>query len=159
MVSKKRHPPVSKGQALELEIERLNHEGEGVGRYQGFTIFVPQTVPGDKIISRVISVQKGYARALLETVVTASPLRIDPVCEHFETCGGCQLQHIDYSEQLRRKTEIVRDALKRIGGLDVPVLPTIGMSDPWHYRNKAQVPIGEEAGRVRVGFYEKRSHK
>jgi|LFRM01.1.fsa_nt_gb 23S rRNA (uracil1939-C5)-methyltransferase len=158
-VSKKRQPPVSKGQKLELEIERLNHEGEGVGRFQGFTVFVPQTVPGDKVIARVISVQKSYARALPETVITASPLRVEPHCEHFAVCGGCQLQHLDYSEQLRRKTEMVRDALQRIGGLDVPVLPTIGMSDPWHYRNKAQVPVGQEAGKVSAGFYAKRSHK
>ncbi|NMA14602.1 MAG: 23S rRNA (uracil(1939)-C(5))-methyltransferase RlmD [Clostridia bacterium] len=157
-MNKKSRIPVSKGQQLEIKIEELNHQGEGVGRHEGFTIFVPQTVPGDEIISRVISVQKNYARAVVENLVSASPHRIVPVCEHFEKCGGCQLQHLDYAEQLKYKQKIVYNALKRIGGLDVTVLPVIGMASPWQYRNKAQVPIGTVNGKVQAGFFEKGSH-
>ena len=151
--------PVHKGQIIELNIHSVNHDGEGVGRFEGFTIFVPGTAPGETVRARVISLQKSYARALLDSVVQSSPTRVVPVCEHYEACGGCQLQHIDYAEQLMLKQHAIRDALKRIGGLDIPVLPTIGMSDPWHYRNKAQVPVGLEDKTVRAGFYEKRSHK
>ncbi|EEG78841.1 23S rRNA (uracil(1939)-C(5))-methyltransferase RlmD [Dethiobacter alkaliphilus] len=154
----KKKPPVKKGQQVELEIHSLNHDGEGVGRYQGFTIFVPDAVPGDTVNAKVISVQKSYARALLQSVITSSPTRIAPSCEHAAQCGGCQLQHLQYEEQLKLKQNIVSDTLKRIGGIDIPVLATMGMQDPWRYRNKAQVPVGLENGTVRAGFYEKRSH-
>ncbi|MCW3489475.1 23S rRNA (uracil(1939)-C(5))-methyltransferase RlmD [Dethiobacter alkaliphilus] len=154
----KKKPPVKKGQQVELEIHSLNHDGEGVGRYQGFTIFVPDAVPGDTVNAKVISVQKSYARALLQSVITSSPTRIAPSCEHAAQCGGCQLQHLQYEEQLKLKQNIVSDALKRIGGIDIHVLVTMGMQDPWRYRNKAQVPVGLENGTVRAGFYEKRSH-
>ena len=154
----KQKPPVTKGQLIELEIHNLNHDGEGVGRYQGFTIFVPDTAPGETVSAKVISLQKSYGRALLQSILKHSPARVDPPCEHATQCGGCQLQHLQYEEQLKLKQNTVRDALKRIGNIDIPVLPTIGMKDPWHYRNKAQVPIGQENGTVRAGFYEKKSH-
>ena len=154
----KQKPPVNKGQQIELEIHSLNHDGEGVGRYHGFTIFVPETVPGEKVRAKVISLQKSYGRALLQSIEQSAPTRIKPSCEHADQCGGCQLQHLQYTEQLIHKQNIVRDALKRIGGLDIPVLPTIGMDDPWYYRNKAQVPVGHTDGTIHAGFYEKRSH-
>ncbi len=155
----KKEIPVFKGQQLEIVIDGLNHQGEGVGRHEEFTVFVPQALPGDKVIVRVISVQKSYARALVEKLLNTSPQRVVAVCEHFGQCGGCQLQHLDYAEQLKYKQRVVYDALKRIGGLDVTVLPTIGMANPWHYRNKAQVPIGMSSGKVQAGFFEKGSHK
>ena len=158
MNDKAKHP-VHKGQIIKLNIHSVNHDGEGVGRFEGFTVFVPGTAPGEIVSASVISLQKSYARALLGSVLQRSPARVAPRCAHYEACGGCQLQHIDYAEQLKLKQHAVQDALKRIGGLDTPVLPTIGMSDPWHYRNKAQVPVGLEGSEVRAGFYEKRSHK
>src|SRR5690554_6934747 len=126
MSMQKRKAPVSVGQQLELQTDRLNHDGEGVGRYNGFTIFVPDAAPGDQLIARVISVQKNYARALIEKMLKPSPVRIEPPCEHYAACGGCQLQHINYDEQLQLKQNHVQDALKRIAHIDVPVHPTIG---------------------------------
>ncbi|MDW7652289.1 MAG: 23S rRNA (uracil(1939)-C(5))-methyltransferase RlmD [Bacillota bacterium] len=157
-MKQKKKAPVEKGQILQLDIDNINHDGEGVGRYQNFTVFVPGAVPGETVAAKVISVQKSYARALLQSVNKSSPARISPVCEHYETCGGCQLQHLAYAQQLKLKEDIVRDTLKRIGGLEPSVRPTIGMSDPWRYRNKAQVPVGFTDGTVRAGFYAKRSH-
>jgi 23S rRNA (uracil1939-C5)-methyltransferase len=159
MNGKKKKPPVTRGSNIKLEIERLNHDGEGVGHIDGFTVFVPGTAPGDRVNARVISVQKTYARALFESLDTASPARVVSPCEHYGSCGGCQLQHISYEEQLRLKRELVRDALSRIGGLDVPVLPVIGMDEPWRYRNKAQIPVGLDGDRIKVGFFAKRSHR
>ncbi len=154
-----KNPPVSRGQLLELDIESINNEGEGVGRYAGFTVFVPGTAAGDRVTATVLSLQKTYARALLGTVLHASPHRVTPPCAYYGACGGCQLQHLSYDEQLRQKRQIVRDALLRIGGLDLPVNPMLGMTDPWRYRNKVQVPAGLENGAVVTGFYSPRSHR
>ncbi len=159
MKIKPNKPPLKSGETIKLDIERLNHDGEGVGRLSGFTVFVPATAPGDSVMARVISVQKTYARALLETVINASPARVTPSCAHYDSCGGCQLQHLDYAEQLRVKREIVQESLRRIGGLNINVQPVIGMIDPWRYRNKAQVPVGMDGGTVIAGFFAKRSHR
>ncbi len=150
--------PVYKGQIIEVNIERLNHDGEGVSKFDGFTVFVPGTAPGDKVRAKVISLQKTYARALLQELIISSPSRVSPPCEHYDDCGGCQLQHINYEEQLLIKHELVKDTLSRIGKINVPVLPVLGMAKPWQYRNKAQVPVGME-DTVKAGFYEKRTHK
>jgi 23S rRNA (uracil1939-C5)-methyltransferase len=151
--------PVSRGRLIELNIDDLNNKGEGVGRYHGFTVFVPGTAAGDRVTATVISLQKTYARALLGTVLHASPHRVAPPCQYYGACGGCQLQHLSYDEQLRQKRQIVRDALLRIGGLDLSVNPMLGMTDPWRYRNKVQVPVGLENGAVVTGFYSPRSHR
>jgi 23S rRNA (uracil1939-C5)-methyltransferase len=151
-------PPVRKDQEIHLHIEGLNHEGEGVGRFEGFTVFIPGTVPGDTVSACVISLQKTYARALLRKLVNPSPCRVVPDCVHHEDCGGCQLQHLAYPEQLRQKQTIVRETLLRVGGLDLPVLPVLGMPEPWRYRNKAQVPFGSEDGTIKAGFFARRSH-
>ena len=150
--------PVAKDQMIEIKIERLNHDGEGVGKVDGFTVFVPGTAPEDLVSAKIISLQKTYARALVEEIISESPHRITPICEHYDDCGGCQLQHINYEQQLVIKRNIVIDALRRIGGLDVPVHPALGMAEPWQYRNKAQVPVAMD-GTLKAGFYEKRTHK
>ena len=159
MTKQKKKAPVSIGDQIELQIVGLNHQGEGVGRFHSFTIFVPDTVPNDQVIARVISLQKNYARALPEKILKPSPFRIAPFCQHYGACGGCQLQHLAYQQQLQFKQNLVADTLKRIAQIEIPVHPTIGMANPWQYRNKAQVPVGVEAGIVQAGFYEKRSHK
>ncbi|MBS4021448.1 MAG: 23S rRNA (uracil(1939)-C(5))-methyltransferase RlmD [Dethiobacter sp.] len=159
MKTPKQKPPLSRGEKIQLGIERLNHDGEGVARVNGFTVFVPGAVPGDSVTANVISVQRTYARCLLDSVDKPSPSRIKPPCEHFDSCGGCQLQHLDYQAQLSLKRDMVEQALRRLGGLDVVVRPVIGMTDPWRYRNKAQVPVGMDGPTVKAGFFARRSHR
>ncbi|MCF6093961.1 23S rRNA (uracil(1939)-C(5))-methyltransferase RlmD [Microaerobacter geothermalis] len=143
-----------------MEITGLTHEGQGVGRYQGFTLFVPHALPGEKVEVKVVKVKKTYGYGRLMEIKDASPYRAEPPCPIYKKCGGCQLQHINYEEQLRQKEQLVRDNLSRIGGLEhVRIHPTIGMENPWRYRNKAQVPIGEEKGGLIGGFYAAGSHQ
>jgi len=155
----KANKPVSKEQSIEIEIIGLNHEGEGVGRINGFTIFVPHTAPGDLVLARVISIQKNYARALFQEIIKPSSSRREAPCPQFYYCGGCQLQHIDYKEQLRLKHINLEETLQRIGGIETEVSPIRGMNDPWFYRNKAQVPIGQKDNNILIGFYAKKSHR
>ena len=155
----RREAPVSIHQQLEIDITGLNHSGEGVGRYQGFTLFVPGGVPEDRLLVKIISVQKNYARGLLQAIVKPSSLRIKPSCEFFQNCGGCQLQHIDYPAQLELKTQLVRETLSRIGSIDPEaVKDTRGMKDPWNYRNKSQYPVRSRKGLAVTGFFAPRSH-
>ncbi len=151
-------PPVREGQSLELRVEGLNHQGEGGARHEGFTLFVPGALPGELVRARVISRKKTYARALMEDLLQPSSHRVSPPCPHHGFCGGCRLQHLAYGEQLRHKRKLVEEALRRLGGMEVPVHPVLGMQDPWGYRNKAQVPAAVEGGKIRMGFYEPRSH-
>ncbi|NTU21257.1 23S rRNA (uracil(1939)-C(5))-methyltransferase RlmD [Brevibacillus sp. HB1.2] len=156
--------PVRVGQTVEVEITGLNHEGAGVGRIEGYTLFVDGALAGERVHARVDHVKKNFGFAKLTEVVEASTHRFQPPCPLYDRCGGCSLQHLAYEEQLRHKQQIVRDNLRRIGGFQVEgegaitVHPTLGMSDPWRYRNKAQVPIGEENGALVGGFYAEKSH-
>lgn len=153
--------PVHKNESYEVDIVDLTHEGAGVARVNGFTLFVPNTLPGERAKIKVVGVKKGFGFGRLERLIEASPERVDPPCPIYKWCGGCQLQHLSYEGQLEYKRKQVEDVLTRIGKLEgVTVLPTLGMGDePWRYRNKAQVPVGERDGRIITGFYQKRSHE
>ncbi|MBH0167077.1 23S rRNA (uracil(1939)-C(5))-methyltransferase RlmD [Fictibacillus sp. 7GRE50] len=153
--------PVHKNESYEVDIVDLTHEGAGVARVNGFTLFVPNTLPGERAKIKVIGVKKGFGFGRLEELIEESPERVEPPCPIYKWCGGCQLQHLSYEGQLEYKRKLVEDVLARIGKLeDVPVLSTLGMGEePWRYRNKAQVPVGERNGRIITGFYQKRSHE
>lgn len=152
--------PVRPGQEITVTVHGLGSSGEGVARYEGLTIFVPGGAPGDRLLARVQEVKKNYARAALVRVEEPSPDRVAPPCPVVGECGGCQLQHIAYAAQLRLKRQQVADALERLGKLSgVTVHPTLGMADPWHYRNKAQFPVGWRAGRVIAGFFAPGTHR
>jgi len=155
----KKKPPLARGERVTLEIDGLNHAGEGVGHADGFTVFVPGAAPGDLVTAEVISVKPEYARAVPLNIERPSPQRVEPCCSYFGRCGGCRLQHIDYAEQLRLKRKIVAETLRRIGGLEIEVVPVLGMSEPWRYRNKYQAPVSAENGQVKIGLYEPRSHR
>ncbi|MBO7748794.1 23S rRNA (uracil(1939)-C(5))-methyltransferase RlmD [Paenibacillus sp. MWE-103] len=160
--------PVNKNDDVTVEIIGLTHEGEGVGRAEGFTLFVQGALPGETVRARVLKVKKTYGYAKLTEIVAPSADRVDAPCPIYKQCGGCQLQHMDYAAQLRWKRQHVVDSLERIGKLQVSgeavraaggessgaveeagqdaaaviVHPTIGMGEPWRYRNKASVPMG-----------------
>jgi 23S rRNA (uracil1939-C5)-methyltransferase len=153
--------PVHKNESYEVDIVDLTHEGAGVARVNGFTLFVPNTLPGERAKVKVVGIKKGFGFGRLEELIEASHERVEPPCPIYKWCGGCQLQHLSYEGQLEYKRKQVEDVLTRIGKLEgVPVLPTLGMGDePWRYRNKAQVPVGERDGRIITGFYQKRSHE
>jgi len=151
--------PVEKNRNYIVDITGLSSEGLGVARIEGFTVFVEGALPKEQAEIKIVKVLKNYAFGkLLRTLKTAA-CRIEPSCGVVKRCGGCQLQHMSYEAQLQYKTQQVKDALERIGGLNgVAVHDTIGMEDPWRYRNKAQFPVGMD-GDVMIGFYANRSHE
>ncbi|MNO40567.1 23S rRNA (uracil-C(5))-methyltransferase RlmCD [compost metagenome] len=232
--------PVNKNDEVMLDIIGMTHEGEGVGRVEGFTLFVQGALPGEKVRAKVLKTKKQYGYAKLLELVQASGDRIAPPCPIYDQCGGCQLQHMDYTAQLAWKRQLVVDNLQRIGKLRVAgapgrgaeagngsadgasrdseeggtnsasagisafegervasaaseenaggmvkagllanvsgaensganasvslsdgilVRPTLGMDEPWRYRNKAQVPIGVTDGGLVGGFYARGSHR
>ena len=151
--------PVEKGQTYNIDITGLGHSGEGVGRYQDFTVFIPGALPGETAEVVITTIKKTYAIGKLSTIRMPSPHRINPACEIYSLCGGCQLQHVSYEEQLSVKRQQVVDAITRIGKLpDVVVHPTLGELNPWYYRNKMQFPVGRKDGKVVVGCYAQGSH-
>lgn len=210
--------PVAKNDVVTLEMVGMNHDGEGVGRVEGYTLFVQAALPGEVIQAKVLKTKKQYGYAKLLKIVEPSPQRVPAPCAIYDQCGGCQLQHLSYEGQLAWKRQHVVDALERIGKLhvageqkdsglrdattdgehaestmstagkvdgsslagsdhsrfnsgDLPratadsssegirVLPTLGMDEPWRYRNKGQVPIGAADGGLVGGFYARGSHR
>ncbi|MEB3103397.1 23S rRNA (uracil(1939)-C(5))-methyltransferase RlmD [Ferviditalea candida] len=206
MVSEKiadRTPPVGKNNEYIVNVTGLNHDGEGVGRVDGFTLFIQGALLGEKVRIKVLKVKKQYGYAKLLEVLEPSPDRTEAACPIYKQCGGCQVQHLSYDAQLAWKHRMVVDNLERIGklkvrmdgagsgsaiglgetdegvdgvseglssgisggrsyemtGPEVIVHPTLGMDQPWRYRNKAQVPMGESEAGLVGGFYAKGSHR
>ncbi|KML08012.1 23S rRNA (uracil(1939)-C(5))-methyltransferase RlmD [Rossellomorea marisflavi] len=157
----KRIVPITKNEYIEdARFEDLTHDGNGVTKVEGFPIFVPDALPGETGRVKVVKVGKGFGFGRLVERHSDSPFRQEPPCPIYSECGGCQIQHMTYDGQLQAKEKNVRDVLERIGKLrDLPVHPVLGMEDPWRYRNKAQVPVGLQDGRLVAGFYQKRSHE
>ncbi len=139
-------------------IEDLTHQGEGVGKVEGFPLFIPGTVPGDMVKVQVRKLRKNFGLADLIQVQEPSPDRVNAACQHHNLCGGCQTLTLCYDVQLAFKEKQVKDALKRIGKIDTEVKPILGMEDPLRYRNKAQFPIGYAHEKLSIGFYQRGSH-
>lgn len=151
--------PVQKNDHIHVEITDLTHDGAGVAKIDGYALFIPGALPGERVSVQVLKTKKGYGYGKLIEIKEASPERVAPPCYIYDQCGGCQLQHLSYNGQLDYKRRVVADVLERIGGLkNVPVHPTKGMDEPWRYRNKVQVPVATENGELIAGFYKKRSH-
>ena len=149
-----------KNELVTLRIGDMGENGEGIGKADGYTLFVKDTVIGDEIQAKVIKAKKTYGYGRLMKILKPSEHRVAPRCPVARQCGGCQLQMLAYREQLRYKEKKVLNDLKRIGGFaEVPMEPVIGMEDPWRYRNKAQFPIGRNRdGHPVAGFYAGRTH-
>ena len=161
MPKNKATAPVKVGDRPELTVETLVAGGEAIARLDGYAIFLPYAVPGDRVRARVISTQKGYARALIEEVLSPGPARVAPRCPVFERCGGCQWQGLDYAGQVEWKTRTVAEALQRLGGLDPAGIlePTIPSPAPWHYRNKVHWAVSKQGDAWEIGLFEPRSHR
>ena len=163
---------IQKNQIFTVKITDMGTDGEGIGHLEdsdalsgnGYTLFVKDAVLGDTVRAKVVKPKKGYAFARLEEVLEPSPDRVEPVCAYARQCGGCQLQAVSYEKQLAFKDRKVKNNLIRIGGFapdfveEIKEAP-VGMEHPFHYRNKAQFPVGmDKNGRLIAGFYAGRTH-
>lgn len=138
----------------------LGSNGEGIVKHEGITFFVPACLPGEKVRFRVLKVKDGIGYGKIEEILTPAEERVREKCPAFLRCGGCQLQHMEYGTQLHFKQNIVKDCLRKIGGLNVEVKPTIKSDLPYAYRNKLQLPVGvDKEGNTVIGFYAERSHR
>ena len=149
-----------KNDIVTLKIGDCGIDGEGIGKADGFTVFVKDAVIGDTVRAKIMKAKKNYGYGRLEEIITPSPDRVEPKCQFARQCGGCQLQALSYEKQLEFKTSKVRGHLERIGGFtDIPMEKILGMDQPFHYRNKAQFPVGKaKDGRIITGFYAGRTH-
>lgn len=150
---------LSKSKTYKVEITGLTHEGQGVGKIDGFVVFVDSALIGEIVDVQITKQTKSYSVGHITKLIKPSHKRVEPFCPVFDQCGGCSIQHMSYEAQLEFKTDTVRQSLKRIGGLEnVSVHDTIGMDGPFHYRNKVQYPVGTSGKDIKIGFYEKSSH-
>ena len=154
-----------KNDTVTIEITDMGIDGEGIGKVNGFTLFVKDALIGDVAEVKVMKAKKSYGYARLMKLVTPSPDRVEPVCSVARQCGGCQIQALSYAKQLEFKQNKVRGNLIRIGGFDEALIDEImepigGMEEPFHYRNKAQYPVGtDKEGNLIAGFYAGRTHQ
>lgn len=151
---------MNKNDTAVVTIIDMNQDGEGIGKVDGYTLFIKDTVIGDVAEVKVIKAKKNYGYARLMKLITPSDKRVQPRCPVARQCGGCQLQAYDYQEQLLFKQNKVKNNLERLGKISgYELMPVIGMEDPWHYRNKAQFPVGKDKdGNIITGFYAGRTH-
>lgn len=149
-----------KNDLVTLEITDLGSSGEGIGKVDGYTLFVKDALIGDVIEAKIIKTKKNYGYGRLMTILTPSPARVEARCPQARACGGCQIQPLDYAKQLEYKENKVKELLDRVGKVsDYVMEPIIGMEDPWYYRNKAQFPVGtSKEGEIVTGFYAGRTH-
>lgn len=155
---------MQKNDTAVVTIEDIGVNGEGIGKVNGYTLFIKDTVIGDVVEAKVMKAKKNYGYARLMNIITPSKDRVQPKCAFARRCGGCQIQEMSYERQLQFKENKVRENLERIGGFPPELLnqimePIIGMEEPYHYRNKAQFPFGnDKAGNPITGFYAGRTH-
>ncbi len=155
-------PMLQKNQRMILSIDSLGVNGEGVAKVEGFPVFVKGALQGERCECVITKVCKSFAYARLLVVLERSAKRCEPRCTVSGKCGGCVLQHLEYGAQLEYKREKVRQNLIRIGHLEessFEVMPTVGMDEPYFYRNKAQYPVGEGKDGIEIGFYAVNSHR
>jgi len=151
--------PVIRGQKYIVDIVSMGHSCEGVGKYKDFTVFIPFALVGEQVEVVITEVKKSYAKGKMLNIVKASPDRVEPKCEIYYQCGGCQIQHLNYEAQLKVKHQQVVDAIERIGKQEnVVIHPTLGSENPWNYRNKMQVPVARKDNDVVVGCFAQGTH-
>lgn len=151
---------IEKNKEYVLDIETQGYEGEGIGKIDGYPIFIQGALSGEKVKVKIVKVKKNYAYGKLEEIIKFSKDREEAKCRYFKRCGGCAIQHMNYKKQLDFKWERVKDCISKIGGLSQSLVKyPLGMSEnPYRYRNKVQLPIGKVNGEIVIGFYAPRSH-
>ena len=148
------------GQKLEIEIEKIVFGGEGLGRVNGFTVFVPMSVPGDILEIEIISVKKTYARGLIKNIIKASPERIDSHKFTFEDFYGCDFAMLKYESQLKYKKLMVEEVMRKIAGLpDIEISDVLASEDVYNYRNKIIEPFSVYGNKIITGFFKRKSHE
>jgi 23S rRNA (uracil1939-C5)-methyltransferase len=149
------------GEIIPLEITDLSDSGDGIGRADRLVVFVPDTVPGDRLLVRLLQVKSNYAHGIIKEILTRSPHRTRPHCIVADKCGGCQWQQIKYDYQLTAKHTQIVEALERIGGFVQPLVnPVLAAASPLAYRNKSTYPLSISGnGQVQAGYYQKGSHQ
>ena len=151
---------IKKNDIYNIKITDLGTHGEGIGKIDGYTLFVKNTLPDEEAKVVVVKANKNYGYGKVIELIKPSPNRITPPCAVAGKCGGCTIQHLDYKTQLELKQNKVKQNIMRIGDFDnVQVEPTIGMEEPFHYRNKAQYPVNTDNKGLNIGFYSLGSHK
>ncbi|MCM3601729.1 23S rRNA (uracil(1939)-C(5))-methyltransferase RlmD [Robertmurraya korlensis] len=153
---------ITEKQTFPLTIKRLGINGEGVGYFKKQVVFVPGALPGEEVVVEATKIQPKFAEARIKKIRKKSEHRVAPPCPVYEECGGCQLQHLDYRQQLVEKRDIVKQSLERHTKLNVEKLDirdTLGMDNPWNYRNKSQFQVGQRDGKLLAGLYGINSHK
>jgi len=148
---------LKKGELIQIEITKIAFGGAGIGHHEEKVVFVEDTVPGDKITAKITKIKSNFLEAELEEIVKPSSKRITPKCKHFNECGGCSLQYLDYEEQLNFKESQVTEALEHIGGFkNPPVEKIIGCKNPWFYRNKMEFSFSmNQTNKVFLGLHPK----
>lgn len=151
---------IEKNKEYELDIIAQGYEGEGIAKTsEGFTIFIPEALKGEKVRAKILKSKKSYAYGKLIEILGSSKNRKVPVCPIYKRCGGCSLQHTSYNSQLEFKTERVKDCMSKIAKINPDIVkPAIGMKNPYRYRNKVQLPVGSKNGELQIGFFAPRSH-
>ncbi len=144
---------------VEVTVEKLIDGGDGLTRFEGIPIFVPRSAPGDRLRVRIVERKPSYGRAEIVEILSPGEGRREPPCPHFERCGGCDLQHLEESAQLKAKAQAVRETLRRLGGIETLPRVTVVPGKPWGYRLRTQLHIDEDPTRgLRIGYYARGSH-
>ncbi|OFI47891.1 23S rRNA (uracil-5-)-methyltransferase RumA [Floricoccus penangensis] len=150
------------GQKIPLKIKKMGINGEGIGNFKGQTVFVKGALPKEEVYSVITKAQGRYVEAEIVNINKKSRQRVDPACKYYEECGGCQIMHLEYSAQLEFKRDILKQSLQKFkpeGFSDYELRPTMGMKEPWHYRNKLQFQTRQIKDKVNVGLYAENSHR
>lgn len=150
---------MKQGDKFKLNITDLGTNGEGVGRYLDYTVFVPFALPSEVVEVVAMHIKRNIIYAKLENIETASGCRVDAPCKYFQKCGGCQLQHLSYPQQLLHKQNLVKNNLRKIGNINYDVLETVPSDKIYGYRNKISLPIGGKVGDIKIGMYRENSHE
>ena len=150
---------LKKNEVFEVEIIDNGFKGEGIAKIDGFTVFVPGAIKGEKIKMKIVKVNSSHAFGIIEELIEKSPDRVEPDCPTYRRCGGCSLRHMNYDATIALKEQAVKSTLKKALGREIELDEIIKMDEPFYYRNKLQYPVGKKNGKAVLGVYAERTHE